>query len=235
MRRVAAGSTIALLACAACGGKPSSNDSAVQADRAAAASDTSGTGATMSTDSAGPGTSSAAGAPSGRPTRAVTTAPGASGATAGSGAGGPSNAMSIRPAAGTDTLRGIVRVVGASADQQPVLRPNGGGAMIALAGPLAPTLSKVNGADVWVSGVRQGTRAFNVDRFVVRAVGGVPAMDGTLVARDGGLAIMITGEHTEHPITNPPAALESRVGQRVWITGDPQKTVAAFGVIDEHP
>lgn len=107
--------------------------------------------------------------------------------------------------------------------------------MIALAGPLAAALSKVSGADVWVSGVRQGTRAFNVDRFLVRAVGGVPAMDGTLTARDGGLAIMITGEHTEHPIKSPPAALRSRVGQRVWITGDPQKTIAAFGVIDEHP
>lgn len=223
---------IALLSAsaAACSGKTASNDSAVQADRAAAATDTSGTGATMSTDSAGPGTSSAAGAPSGRPTRAVTTPPGA-----GPSPGGPSNTTAIRPSAGTDTLRGVVRVVGASADEQPVLRPNGGGAMIALAGPLAPVLMKVNGADVWVSGVRQGTRAFNVDRFLVRAVGGVPAMDGVLTARDGGFGIMITGEHTEHPIANLPTALKSRVGQRVWITGNPQKTIAAWGVIDEHP
>jgi hypothetical protein len=146
----------------------------------------------------------------------------------------PSKGMPIRPAPGPDTLRGVVRVVGADIDARPVLRPNGGGPQVALLGAHAATLSRLSGTDVWVSGKRNGTRGIDVGRFLVRSVSGVPAIDGTLIARDGGFAIMTTADHAEHPIVNPPAALRSHVGARVWITGPLETGAVTFGVISDR-
>jgi hypothetical protein len=146
----------------------------------------------------------------------------------------PSNAMSVRPAPGADTLRGVVRVVGAAIDARPVLRPNGGGPQVTLLGVQAAILSRLSGTDVWVSGKRDGARGIDVDRFLVRSVSGVPAMDGTLIARDGGFAIVTTADHTEHPIVNPPAALRSHVGARVWVTGPLETGAVTFGVISDR-
>ena len=143
--------------------------------------------------------------------------------------------MSVRPAAGEDTLRGVIRVVGSAIDEQVVLKPNVGGPVVTLRGSQSDVLGRLSGTDVSVSGKRTGARSMNVDRFLVRSVDGVPAIDGTLVARDGGYAIVTTADHAEHPIVDPPAALRSHVGARVWITGNPQATIASFGVIDEHP
>jgi hypothetical protein len=143
--------------------------------------------------------------------------------------------MSVRPAAGTDTVRGTIRVVGNAADEQVIVRPSGGGTAVTLLGSQSAALGRLSGVDAWISGKRDGAKRMTVDRFLVRSVDGVPAIDGTLIARDGGYAIITTADHAEHPIVNPPAALKGRIGQRVWITGDPQATIAAFGVIDEHP
>jgi hypothetical protein len=143
--------------------------------------------------------------------------------------------MSVRPPAGTDTIRGTIRVVGSAVDEQVVVRPSGGGAAVTLLGSQSAALGRLSGVDAWVSGKREGARRMTVDRFLVRSVDGVPAIDGTLIARDGGYAIVTTADHAEHPIVNPPAALRSHAGARIWITGDPQATIASFGVIDEHP
>lgn len=227
--RVVFGAAVASLglAAAGCQGKVANSDSAVQADRAAAATDTSGSGA-MTT-----------GTPGGQITNASTSraqaAASGSGAAAGRPApGGPSHATSIRPVAGADTLRGIVKVVGGGIDAHPVVAPHGGGATVTLTGPHAATLRKVSGTEVWITGSRQGA-TMTVDRFLVRAVNGVPAMDGTVTARDGGFALMITGEHVEHPLGHPPTALRSHVGHRVWITGPLESDALTFGVIDLQP
>jgi hypothetical protein len=135
---------------------------------------------------------------------------------------------------GADTLRGIVRAVGAGIDARPMLRPNGGGLQVTLLGNQAAALERLSGADVWVSGKRSGTRSINVDRFLVRSVDGVPAIDGTLIARDGGYAIVTTADHAEHPIVSPPAALRSHVGARVWITGALETGAVTFGVISDR-
>ena len=146
----------------------------------------------------------------------------------------PSNALSVRPAPGADTLRGVVRVVGADIDARPVLRPNGGGPQVALLGVQAATLTRLSGTDVWISGKRNGTRGIDVAHFLVRSVSGVPAIDGTLIARDGGFAIVTTADHAEHPIVDPPAALRSHVGARVWITGPLETGAVTFGVISDR-
>ena len=222
MRRAAACRVVALLAATAsaagCSGKAANRDSAVQADRAAATVDTSGSGGTAGTEAP------LRGGVGGMARSATPVRSGASGT--------PASAASVRPPAGADTLRGVIRVVGASIDAHPVIRPNGGGAMVSLGGPNAATLGRLSGIDVWVSGTREGNGAMIVDRFLVRVVGGVPAMDGTLTERDGRLAILMTGEPTEKPIANPPAALRARVGQRVWLTGSLATGAVTFGTID---
>lgn len=145
----------------------------------------------------------------------------------------PPSALSVRPAPGADTLRGVVRVIGADLDARPMLRPNGGGPQVALLGASAATLSRLSGTDVWVSGKRNGARGIDVNRFLVRSVSGFPAIDGTLIARDGGFAIVTTSDHAEHPIVNPPTALRSHVGARVWITGPLETGAVTFGIISE--
>lgn len=206
MRRIAATGSIAavLAATAGCTGKPAKIDSASVSTSAGATPDTSPTSSGDSIPTSD--------VPSGR----------------------PSNAMAIRPTPGADTLRGIIRVIGAGIDASPMLRPNGGGPQVALLGDHTATLSRLSGTDVWVSGKRSGTRGLDVDRFLVRSANGVPAIDGTLIARDGGYAIVTTSDHAEHPIVNPSAALRTHVGARVWITGALETGSVTFGVISER-
>jgi hypothetical protein len=228
MRRVAAAGTIivATVVASGCGSGSRGGDSAA----ASAPADTAGAsvdarGDTSNTDrttppTAGQGTSAGASRPGSTP--------------AGGRPGGPSNATSVRPAAGADTLRGIIRVVGSSADEQVVVRPNAGGVAVTLLGSQSPVLGRLSGVDVWLSGRREGERRMTVDHFLVRSVSGVPAIDGTLIARDGGFAIVTTADHAEHPIVNPPAALRSHVGGRVWITGPLETGAVTFGVISDR-
>lgn len=100
-----------------------------------------------------------------------------------------------------------------------------------ITGDLSATIGKLSGTEVWASGTRDASGSLAATEFVVRAVDGVPAIDGTLVARDGGKLAIVTRDHTEHPITNPPPALAARVGQRVWITGPLETGAVTFGVV----
>ena len=228
MRRVAAAGTVIVATALAsgCGSGSRGADSAATsapADTAGASADASGD--TSNTDrttapAAGHGTSARGSRPGGTP--------------AGGRPGGPSKATSVRPAAGADTLRGIIRVVGSSVDEQVVVRPNVGGAAVTLLGSQSSVLGRLSGVDVWLSGRREGERRMTVEQSLVQSVDGVPAMDGTLVARDGGLAIVTTADHAEHPIVNPPAALRSHVGARVWITGSLESGAVTFGVISDR-
>jgi hypothetical protein len=124
--------------------------------------------------------------------------------------------------------------VGSAIDEHVVVRPNVGGTAVTLLGSQSSVLGRLSGVDVWLSGRRESERRMTVERFLVHSVDGVPAMDGTLVARDGGFAIVTTADHAEHPIVNPPAALRSHVGARVWITGSLESGAVTFGVISDR-
>lgn len=129
----------------------------------------------------------------------------------------------------SDTLRGTVLEVGAAPATQMAIEPASGGQLF-VTGSQVDVLRRVTGTDVWVSGTRSANR-IDVSRFVVRAVDGVAAIDGRLVAdgNGGGIAIVDdTGKR--HALTNPPAALKAQIGARVWISGRPD-AVNAFGVI----
>ena len=132
-----------------------------------------------------------------------------------------------------DTARGIVAVVGTSFDSHVILRQPGGARSVTLAGPQARTVGALSGADVWVSGTRDQSGRITVSRFVVRAVDGAPALDGTLIAH-GQQLLLVTRDGKQHPIENPPPALRDHVGARIWVTGPLERGPITFGVIEER-
>jgi hypothetical protein len=140
-----------------------------------------------------------------------------------------------RTAAATgDTLRGIIAVVGTDRDHHVIVRPAGGDP-VTLTGAEADLAARAAGADVWVEGWRdERTTTMSVTRFAVRAVDGIPAVDGTLAAADGGL-VLITPDGTRHAIAHVPDALRERIGARVWISGKLDQGPVSFGVIQAKP
>lgn len=142
-------------------------------------------------------------------------------------------------AASPDSLRGIVRAVGSDPGGTLALLVDDGRRAVELRGPLA-LLERVEGLEVVVRGVAEpggrlpGGSSFRVDDFAVRASGGVPAEDGTLV-REGERYLLATHDRRRIPLEHVPAALRGRAGARVWISGTPGRFPDAFGIIAERP
>lgn len=140
-------------------------------------------------------------------------------------------------AASPDSLRGVVAVVGSEPGTTLALLMDEGRSAVALLGERA-TLERVQGVEVVVRGERQaggglpGGDGFRVESFSVRAVGGVPAWDGTLV-REGERYLLATADGRRRPLEHVPAELRGRVGARVWISGLPGRFPDAFGIIEE--
>jgi hypothetical protein len=98
--------------------------------------------------------------------------------------------------AAMDTLRGTIAVVGSEPATLVALRPVSGGAEVIMQGDPVRDLRRLSGVEVQVEGrdgppggrtsapPGPGARSFIVERFEVRAVDGVPAVDGILVAED---------------------------------------------------
>ena len=110
------------------------------------------------------------------------------------------------------------------------LRPADGAPSITLSGDEVALLRALNGIEVWVAGKREDPRRMTVSRFAVRAVGGLPAHDGTLLA-DGDALTLQAADGRRVRIHNPPPALRQHVGARVWLSGDLAKEPDSFGVI----
>lgn len=135
--------------------------------------------------------------------------------------------------AARDTVRGVIAVVGSEPAVMVALRPAGGGPELFLEGDAVRALRRLSGVEVWAEG--QGVperRRFTVRRFAVRAVEGTPAVDGVLVAEEGGLFLVPRdGERVRIP--DPPPALRARTGAWVWIAGRRAGDVEAYGIIAE--
>jgi hypothetical protein len=128
-----------------------------------------------------------------------------------------------------DTARGVIALVGAEPNVSVQLRGDAGGP-VTLVG--APTLASLSGLELWVAGRRSGG-VYEVRDFVVRAADGVPALDGILTERAGGLALALTNGDTT-PISGAPEAIRPFIGKRVWVTlanGE----VQTFGVVGLRP
>ena len=146
-------------------------------------------------------------------------------------AGGPASASAANDAnavARTDSLDGVVRVVGVDALPQVVLVLDDASPSVTLDGPAS--LRRVAGLRIAVIGDRSGSR-FTVRRFVVLAANGVPATDGMLAADAEGL-VLVTADGTRHRLVNPPPLLRASVGHRAWVSGPLDREPVAFGVIE---
>ena len=139
-------------------------------------------------------------------------------------------ASSSAPIMPGDTVRGIVSVVGTDRDRHVMVAPPGGVRRVEITGHLAAIIGHTAGADVWVTGPRTGT-SLEAQRFVVRMVDGMPALDGTLKT-EGAMLYIVTVNGGRTRIVAPPPPLLGRDGARVWITGDPSRAVSSFGFID---
>lgn len=140
------------------------------------------------------------------------------------------------PIAGADTAAGVVSLLGTAANPRVVVQTSAG--PIGVEGDLAQTLRRLEGMEVWVQGplsIAMGRvippRQITVQRFEVRGIGGVPAIDGVLREESGTLVIVSAGSERTR-LTTPPAGLRALVGRRVWVTRAQDGAVASFGAIE---
>ncbi len=127
-----------------------------------------------------------------------------------------------------DTTSGIVSITGTSFEQHIMLRTGDDELALTARASDSAALSRVGGTSVLVRG-RAREKSFYVVSFTVTLVDNAPVADGVL-ARDGGHLVL---QRTNGPITlgNPPAALDSLVGARVWISGPLDTGPNSYGVI----
>ena len=144
-------------------------------------------------------------------------------------------AMACHPASRTppaaiepDSLTGIVSITGTSFDQHVVLRSGDKVIPLSAAKSDSAALSRMGGVEVVVVGKRTPDH-FRVERFTAVNVAGAPVVDG-FVARAGDRLVL---ETTSGPIPlgNPPTALRTMIGARVWIGGPLDKGPNTYGVI----
>lgn len=132
-----------------------------------------------------------------------------------------------------DSLRGRVAIVGSEPGTWAVLQMDGGRRAVTLDGP-RPLLDRLAGLEVAVWGVPGEPGVFRVDRFAVRASGGVPATDGIL-ARERGGWVLVTGDGKHLPVAHLPELLEGMEGARVWLAGPLDRPPDSSGILADPP
>ncbi len=153
----------------------------------------------------------------------------------------PANAPSAPSAPAADTIRGIIRRIGAEPLARLALQPaNGSGPTFALSGPLLQELNAASGLEVMLEGrftterapevAPGGAAVYDVRAYHVRAADGVEAHDGTLVIQ-GDVAYLDTPGAPRVRLESLPAALKSSSGARVFLVGPLTAAPQAFGVL----
>jgi hypothetical protein len=132
--------------------------------------------------------------------------------------------------ASTDSVRGTVSVVGTSFDKRVMIEDAATRRRVEVTGSLSRLIGHVAGAEVSAVGALSGSQ-LEASRFLVRAVDGQPAIDGTLKT-EGGAMYIVTTSGVRTRLAAPPPSFAGQDGARVWITGDPAKGIASFGFID---
>ena len=130
----------------------------------------------------------------------------------------------------------VGEVVAGGVAESPVtsLRVEGRGP-VTLVGPLELELRRLGGATVTVSGglAASPPNALTVSRYDIVTVDGARPMVGTLLSRDGGLALASTDTVR---LASVPAGLQGKAGAKVWIVGrrsGGELTVQSFGILRE--
>jgi hypothetical protein len=132
------------------------------------------------------------------------------------------------PAAPPDSLHGIVAVTGASLEQRLVLRSGELAVYLKTSAEDSAALHRIPGVQVLVRGKSDST-VFSVTNFTVTHVDSVPALDGVLRTDDGVLVLETKSGRVK--LGNPPPAMRSLIGARVWITGQAATGPLVYGVI----
>lgn len=133
-----------------------------------------------------------------------------------------------------DTLRGTIAVVGTDPTAVVSLRTTISDPLLFLAGDEIPALRRLHGIDTWIAGRRTGENTFHVLAFEVRAVDGLPAVDGILTAEPAGLSLL-TADGQKLLVQQPPPALRELAGARIWVAGPLHLPPAAWGLIQNVP
>ena len=127
-----------------------------------------------------------------------------------------------------DSLAGIVSVTGTGFEQHLVLRSGNSITRLSATTSDSAALSRLGGVEVLVIGERE-PKLFRVTRFTAVNVAGSPVVDG-FVRNDGDRLVLET-THGPIPLGNPPTALRSLLGARVWVGGPLDKGPNSYGVI----
>lgn len=133
--------------------------------------------------------------------------------------------VAIKP----DTVAGVVSITGTAFEQHIVLRANGQGIIPLLTATSdSAALSRMGGVQVDVVGT-WANMSFRVESFTATNVEATPVVDG-FVRKEGDRLVLET-THGTIPLGNPPTALRSMIGARVWIGGPLDKGPNSYGVI----
>jgi hypothetical protein len=142
------------------------------------------------------------------------------------------HAAAIAAVASADSLTGIVSVTGTSFEQQLVLRIGTRAVTLLATSMDSASLVRVAGTEVVAYG-RAADSRFRVDSFTVRSVDGAAVADGTLQRAGGRLGLQTSTALLT--LGNPPSALDSLVGARVWIAGSLATGPNVYGIISPAP
>jgi hypothetical protein len=137
----------------------------------------------------------------------------------------------VAPGLVADTLRGVVQRVGPEPTATYVLQPRSGGPVRLEGAPSIPWQAALQ-LDVMVEGTRTGNPAvFAATRYTVRAVDGLPADDGVLVAQPAGRWALRRADGTVHPLREVPTALTRLAGARIYWVGPLDRAPQGYGVL----
>lgn len=134
--------------------------------------------------------------------------------------------------AATDTLHGVVTIVGSDPGTWLSLRHGNSGLSIRLAGVAAEPLRSVGGASVSVMG-RPTLTSFEVFRFTVRQVNGESVSDGVVTQHRNGLALALA-DGSSLDLAGSGGTLLQLVGSRIWITKRFPGIARTYGVISKE-
>lgn len=140
-------------------------------------------------------------------------------------------------AVAVDSLRGVVQRVGAEPQTQLTVRGADGATCVLRFQAATPG---IEGLDVTLWGARTAggqptaggaTCALTVTRYAVRAVDGVPAVDGILLLSETSYALDLAGG-ARPQLWNVPATLKGQVGARIFWAGPLDRAPVAYGVLE---
>ena len=140
-----------------------------------------------------------------------------------------------------DTVRGLLSQVGSEPAVELVITPAKGAPLVIMGGQTA-RLRSLGKVEVMLAGrypglrsmtaAPGGLRAFEADRFTVRAADGVAAYDGVIV-KAGSSYFLEAPSGRRFAVDHLPEMLRGLIGARVFLAGPLDRDPVSYGVISE--